>query len=691
MKQRLAAAVRSRLRRDSAARRSGWAVVFLLITALLFATAVLPAQVVVQKGQVASRTITAPQDFIDRPTTNRLRQAAAAQVPAVYRTVAAVQSSVLGEFDRDVATLDSLRGDPTLDPAQRLSKLRQSVLLAVPDADYKAVLGMGGPTLSALATATRADLAATLEHGVLAGKVTEARQALTSEVRSLPYTSAAAAWFASLGASLLQANQVVDQAATQQAREKAAQAIAPVMILKGQAIVHQGDRVTAQDMVLLQDAGLLRERGGIGVVLGALLLAAILEALAWGYLSLFRRDVLERESRLVLFGVTAVAALGAIRLALHLSGYLAPLPWAAMLVAVSFEPQLAVFLTLLLAVSTGLLSHDVSVAMVTLVLGLVAGFGVRRIHQRSDLMRAGAASGLAGAIASVALVFFLGGGLNQGQLLSNAGLTVINGLLCGVLAIGTLPYVELGFGLLTPMRLLELANPQQPLLRRLLLEAPGTYHHSLMVANLSEAACQQIGGDALLARIGAYYHDIGKVKRPYFFIENQMGGENPHDKLSPNLSALIITSHVKDGVEMARESKLPGELVEFIRTHHGTTLVSYFYHRARQIGECIESNFRYDGPIPETREQAVVMLADGVEATVRSLGATQPDKLEATVRGIVKDRLDAGQLARADLTLRQLDQIVSTFIHVLNGVYHHRVEYPEQVIKEFRQKRAIGS
>jgi putative nucleotidyltransferase with HDIG domain len=686
---RLAAAVRQRFRRNAPARRAGWAVGFWLATALVLATAALPAQLSLRAGEVAPSTVKAPRDLIDRPTTARLRRAAEQQVPNVYRAVAAIQDSAMGNFDGDVGAVDSLRADAALSPAERMAQLRASVPLSVPDADYAAVLALGGPTLAALANATRADLAAAFEHGVFPDKLSGERQALVREVRSLPYASAAADWFANLGSSLLQPNEVVDQASTQRARARAADAVAPVMILKGQAIVHEGDRVTADDMVRLQDAGLLRTQGRAGVVLGAALLAAIIEAMAWAHLALFHRDVLGSERRLVLLGATAVAAMAAIPLALRLSAFLSPLPWAAILVAVAFGPQLAVFLTALLSLATGLLSHDLAAAAVTLVLGLAAAFSLRRIHQRSDLMRAGALAGASGAAAWLALALFLGQGLNHTQTLAEAGLTLADGLICGVLAIGTLPYVEYAFGLLTPMRLLELANPQQPLLHRLLIEAPGTYHHSLMVANLAEAACQAFGGDALLARVGAYYHDVGKIKRPYFFIENQLGGENPHDKLSPNLSALVITSHVRDGVDLAREHRLPEELIDFIRTHHGTTMVSYFYHRARQTGDCIEENFRYGGPIPETREQAVVMLADGVEATVRAMRETQPDKVEATVRGVVRERLDGGQLARADLTLRQLDQIVSTFVHVLNGIYHHRVEYPEQVMQEFRPERAL--
>ncbi|HEY8393424.1 MAG TPA: HDIG domain-containing metalloprotein, partial [Thermaerobacter sp.] len=215
-------------------------------------------------------------------------------------------------------------------------------------------------------------------------------------------------------------------------------------------------------------------------------------------------------------------------------------------------------------------------------------------------------------------------------------------------------------------------------------------HHSLMVANLAEAAVEEVGGNSLLARVGAYYHDVGKIKRPYFFIENQFGGENPHDRLSPNLSALIITAHVKDGVELARQHGLPEEIIRFIREHHGTTRVEYFLRRAQEQGEpdqVMEANFRYDGPPPTTRETAVVMLADAVEATVRSLGHLTPGRIEQVVRKVIKDRLNDGQLDQADLTLRDLDRIAAAFVRVLTGVFHHRIEYPEVVLREMEKAR----
>jgi hypothetical protein len=264
----------------------------------------------------------------------------------------------------------------------------------------------------------------------------------------------------------------------------------------------------------------------------------------------------------------------------------------------------------------------------------------------------------------------------------------VNGILSSILTNGAVPYLESAFGITSSVRLLELSNPGNPLLRRLQIEAPGTYHHSLLVGNLAEAAADAVGGDSLLVRVAAYYHDIGKMKRPYFFIENQMG-DNPHDKIAPTLSTLILTSHVKDGVELAREHKLPQGIVEIIEQHHGDSLCSFFYHKAVEGNKnenITEDDFRYEGPKPQTKEAAIVMLADAVEAAVRSLQNRTPGRVEGLVRKIIKDKLMDGQLDESDLTLKDLDNIAGAFIRVLSGIFHNRIEYPD-VTREMERRK----
>lgn len=247
---------------------------------------------------------------------------------------------------------------------------------------------------------------------------------------------------------------------------------------------------------------------------------------------------------------------------------------------------------------------------------------------------------------------------------------------------GLLPFYESIFGVVTNIKLLELSNPNQPLMKRLLMEAPGTYHHSMMVANLAESATEAVGGNAVLSRVGAYYHDIGKIKRPYFFGENQMGKDNPHNKIKEDLSALIILSHTKDGVELAKEHNIPKVLQDIMVQHHGTTLVKYFYYKAKNAADnpedIKEEDFRYSGPIPNTKESGIIMLADSVEAAVRSISELNKLKIEEMVNNIINDKINTNQLIDCDLTLKDIEIIRQSFLKSLNSIYHQRIEYPTE-------------
>jgi putative nucleotidyltransferase with HDIG domain len=268
------------------------------------------------------------------------------------------------------------------------------------------------------------------------------------------------------------------------------------------------------------------------------------------------------------------------------------------------------------------------------------------------------------------------------------------GVFASVLALGTLPIWEYLFGIITPIRLIELSNPNQPLLKRLLMEAPGTYHHSIIVANLAESAAEAVGANGILARVGAYYHDIGKLSRPYYFRENQLSSDNPHDRLDPALSASIIISHARDGVKLAQKYKVPKILQDFMLQHHGTTPVIYFYHKSKNNSDNPNDvkldDFRYAGPKPQSPETAIVMLADTVEAAVRSLPEPTSEKIDELIRRLIKEKLEDGQLDECRLTLKDLDSIATAFKNVICGIFHERVEYPDVDLNEERGKTNDG-
>ncbi|MHB8804929.1 MAG: HD family phosphohydrolase, partial [Coriobacteriia bacterium] len=265
----------------------------------------------------------------------------------------------------------------------------------------------------------------------------------------------------------------------------------------------------------------------------------------------------------------------------------------------------------------------------------------------------------------------------------SGGYGLVGGLITAVLMISLLPFFESVFGVTSDITLLELGSPSHPLLRRLMTEAPGTYSHSVMTANLAETAAEAIGANPLLSRAGAYFHDVGKVRRPAFFVENQAGGTNPHNATSPSLSARIITAHVREGVELAEEYRLPQEVVDIVREHHGTSVVAYFYDKAsKKGGPVYEADFRYDGRRPHSPEAALVMMADSAEAAVRTLDTPTPARIEALLRSIVRGKIDDHQLDESRLTLHDIETVTLVYTRMLASVYHPRIEYPEPAEKK---------
>ena len=359
--------------------------------------------------------------------------------------------------------------------------------------------------------------------------------------------------------------------------------------------------------------------------------------------------------------------------------YVLPIPLAPILATLLLNPRVGILVGVVgvgVGVLFGVLDGAHVVGSLLASAAGVTAMGV--ISQRSRLITAG---GLVVAITGAAAMgaTLIEGGVLPGSIVAG-GLGLVGGSLTVILMLGLLPVFELVFGVTTDVRLLELANPGHPLLKRLMMEAPGTYSHSVMTGNLAESAAQQIGANGLLARVGAYYHDVGKIRRPGFFVENQAGGENPHDNTSPALSALIIAAHVREGVALAEEYHLPLEIVEIVRQHHGTSIVSYFYNKATaEGGPVYEADFRYAGERPRSREAALVMLADSCEAAVRATRKPTPPRIEEVVRKVVAGKLADHQLDLANLTLAEIEAITVVYTQLLASVYHPRLEYPDPI------------
>ncbi len=374
------------------------------------------------------------------------------------------------------------------------------------------------------------------------------------------------------------------------------------------------------------------------------------------------------------------------------NGYLIPASLGLLLVALLMDASLAVFVDAILLAADGAYASTVngmfSIALMSILCGPVIVLLFSKKSQRTTTLLAGAIIAVVNFLVTISFGLFTSAEMDS--VLVNALWAAAGGAASAILCIAFQPLLEWLFNLATSSKLIELSNPNQPLLRRLLLEASGTYHHSIIVANLAEAGCTAIGANGLLARVGAYYHDIGKLKRPMYFKENQMG-DNPHDRTDPRVSTAILTAHTRDGAQMAQKARIPEPVVDIIRQHHGDTPVMYFYDKAKKLyGDQVDiSAFRYEGPRPQSREAAVVMLADTIEAATRALPNPDPEKIDALIRKLVRGKLNDGQLDNSSLTFNDLDKICSAFSTVLTGVFHERIEYPDVSIPPRMERAAV--
>jgi hypothetical protein len=666
----------------------------LLVLVAIIGTDYLPPGLVIQVGQPSPRDLESPRtvEFVDQVRTDAVRAEAMRAVPPVVRhspgQVTASLAAAAAAFD----AIESSRlasGEPL---ASRITSVRQAV--DVPLSRAAAATAATAPR-EGLAAARRVALAAVeqaLGDGVREDTLALARERARNAARGAGLPADLAALASEIAAAVVRPTMEVDASKTAELQNAAANMVPLVRtrLQRGENILRKGDVVTPAHMRILAVTGIYPPRVTWAGIAGLAVVIALLLAATGAYLWQFQREVwvdvrLVMLWSLIVVGIVGLSqALGAPRL----SNYLAPAAAGSMLLAILLRPRLALFSTAVLAVLVGLAAgRELAPVVVAFVGGLVGVYTTRQIHRRSDFGVAGVMVGLASALAAIG-AGLLDGGAAYRVLAGNAGFALANGFAAAVVTIGVLPFLEQWFGIITPIKLLELANPAHPLLRRLQLEAPGTYHHSIMVGNLAEAAAESVGADALLVRVGCYYHDIGKLRRPAFFVENQAGIDNPHERMTPSLSALTVSAHVRDGLDLAREYGLPKAIVDFIPQHHGTALLTYFFHQALERGDPFdETAFRYDGPKPQTPETAIVMMADAVEAAVRTLTRPTPDRLEEVVRRLIRDKLEDGQLNECGLTFKDLDRIAMAFVRIMGGVLHPRLEYPDLEGELVRRRR----
>ncbi len=670
---------------------------FIVIYGLL-AVVSMPARYDITVGMPSPRTIYAPRDFVDEYSTEQLRNQAAASVDEVYDYNPAVLERILREVGIFFDTVLEIKDNPDLEREQKINLLQAKIPEELSESRVEALLTDSG-ILRNLQERLNNSIREVFEQGIREDETSSAMRRLSQEIALYPFNSDLKRIAEVVIEPYIAQNMYYNHEVTEELREQARNEVEPVVVLRNTLIVSEGEPVTEKQLAQLESLGLImgQQADYLGYI-GLFVLLLIIFILVGIYIHTFVSDVLASPNLMLLMGLIFIITMAFAVAATYISGYLIPVAMGVILITVIFGYKLAVILNLVLALMVGLITGgDFSFILVALMGGLVSIYAVTRLSQRSDLARAGFFVAIANAAVILATFLFYGNVSMEYDLLVNFGYSMAagigSGLLSSVVAIGLLPYLESMFGVSTAITLLELSNPNHPLLRQMLMKAPGTYYHSMMVSNLAEAAAESVRADSLLARVGAFYHDIGKLKRPYFFSENQLSGENPHTKLSPNLSALIIGAHPKDGVELGRKHRLPEPILDIAAQHHGTSMISFFYQQALENSDrekVSADKFRYEGPKPQSKEAAIIMLADAVEAGVRSLSKPTSNRVETMIRRMIKEKLDDGQLDQSDLTLKEIDRISEAFVYIMSGIYHSRIEYPEKALKaELERSSAV--
>lgn len=645
-------------------------------------------------GHVAPRDIRAPRQivYISDVETNRQRDLAAASVAPIFSPPDANIARQQLRATREVLNeITSIRSNPSLDLTEKTKQLTSLPDLSIDTSLADRILNINDARWARVDAYITTMLDEVLRSPIRAENLNSIRAALPSQI-SLEFSPEEAAVIAALATPMLTPNTEYDAAATEAARETARQAVQPIerKYEANQIIVRSGQVMSALDVEALEKLNLSRPNLTWPDVLSAFMLSALAVALiggamlhgsgnapAWSALA-------RHPQRTALSAVLFVAALFLARLLLpghNLLPFLAPLG-AVSIAITSWSGAFAGITSAMVLGGLAAIPLDqpVELSFYYISGGVMACLVLRRGERISDYFRAGLA--IAATHIAVVLAFHAGSIVEDGsaaQVGSLLAAALANGLLSAAIAPALLYIAGIVFDIITPIQLIELSRPSHPLLQQLLTCAPGTYHHSLMIANLAEQAAERIGADSLLTRVGAYYHDIGKSLHPYFFIENQIDTGNVHDQLDPQTSSRILQNHVNDGVKLAKRFRLPSRIIAFITEHHGTTRTSYQYALAAQAdGEPVdEAGFRYPGPRPQSRETALVMLADGCEAAIRARKPTTPEETEAILRKVISERLADHQLDDVNLTLREMEQVRQSFLDTLRGVYHPRISYPE--------------
>lgn len=646
----------------------------------------LSTQYEIEPGSICPEDIYATRNIVDNVTTQERKAAARAGVKDVYTTDYGKVDTAVSLVNTNISVIRDMRdalklisddsSDTAFDNHTYLSESLYKKALSLPDSDFD-ILAEHTPTIvQRVMTSGVTNLANGLESFVSSFRVLNVSNPAVEEIA------------AALCKGALSVNKQFNSQETDNQREIAANAVANVTYMKNQVIARRGEIVTEAQYSMLRELGFVK--GSIQIdlfhtVSVILLLLITLCLVVFHYITEGRKTLCANSVSVTVIS-SVLTCLGALMLLFTVKSggstlYLMPLALIPALGALLLNANHAVMINLITAVTAGVLTGDLSVTLAIFLAGSASAYVFAGVKRRAHLLSATALSALFYAIAYSST--FIDTSKSIIDVLIIFTCSFIGGIFGGVLTTGTIPFWEAVFDVITPMKLGELSNPEHKLLKKLLFHAPGSYHHSLTVANMADSAANAINANGPLARVGAYYHDIGKIENPLFFKENQFGIDNPHDSLSPSESARIIINHVSDGVRLANQYHLPKAVVDIISQHHGTTTVSYFLYKARQQNaDTNEADFTYPGSVPSTKEATIIMLADACEAAVRAMREKGDADVTDIVDSIISSRISEGQLSGSNLTFSDLEKVKESFVKTLEQYFHKRIIYPQNKEKD---------
>ncbi|AWC29859.1 HD family phosphohydrolase [Bacillus cytotoxicus] len=697
-------------------KKLSWVSYILLGAVLFFALInnVKPEQLDVKMLSISNQTIHSPINIEDKITTDKKKREAAQKVDDQYtykseykQNKIDIVNSVFDAIKEVDAETKAVGPDEQkkVTPADRLEKLKKklpidltkslsdAVLLQFINADPDQLEAAKYPVITAVNNIMSSHIKMNEEDA--------ARNRFVEEIKNINVNSDLKEALNALGKYAIEANYFYDSNATKERKKKAEDEVAPVYILQGQVLVKEGDTITRDIYEQLKLVGLLEQSNTFQPFVGLAIVIGVLLFFMHKQFEVFLK--LKREEKPYMLAYTTIIAITVVLMKvislfqkLEYAGiaFVVPVAMGAILVKLMIGDRFVFLTSMIFSICGSILFNEgvtstlnYNVGVYFLLSSLSVSVFLREKNRRSMILQAGILVSILNVIVLAALLLLRNGNFSSFEIGSQLLMAAASGIISSILAMGILPYLESGLGIVSSMKLVELSSPNHPLLRKILLEAPGTYHHSVMVANLSEAACEAIGANGVLARVGAYYHDIGKTVQPHFFIENQMGIENPHDKLDPETSRDIIIAHVTDGVKMLEEHRIPQEIIDIAAQHHGTTLLKYFYYKAikEDKDKYTEDMFRYPGSKATSKESAIVGIADSVEAAVRSMNHPTPEQINNLVKNIIKDRLQDGQFSDCELTFKELQIVGKTLCETLNGIFHSRIKYPEPLEEKVKE------